>query len=131
MKSSLTLASRSNAQRPEAIKAAPRSTRRVCAAGAREVRCRRTGPWFDDLGRPHNRTGENESRAKKPAPIRFANAAQFYKFPAAFGRKNCSDASVGTIKGDADFESGLNLEKTDGLSRKCRSSVCILVPLAG
>src|SRR6266404_4365474 len=48
------------------------------------------------------------------------------------GRKNCmDDASLGRLNGVADFGSGLNLEKTNGLSRKCVSSVCILLPLAG
>jgi hypothetical protein len=54
------------------------------------------------------RVKTNWGRRSAP-PIRFANAAQPYKFPAAFGRNKCSDASFGTIKGDADFESGLNL----------------------
>ena len=42
-----------------------------------------------------------------------------------FERKNCSGASFGTTKGVADFGSGLNLAKTEGLSWKCFSSVCI------
>ena len=46
-------------------------------------------------------------------------------------RKNCSAASFGTLNGVADFGSGLNLAKTDGLSRKCFLSVSIRVPLAG
>jgi hypothetical protein len=48
-----------------------------------------------------------------------------------FYRKNCSGASFGGLKEVADFGSELNLAKTDGLSRKCFSSVWILVALAG
>jgi hypothetical protein len=44
---------------------------------------------------------------------------------------NRSGAFLGTLNGVADPGSGLNLEKTLGLSRKCFCSVWILVPFAG
>src|SRR4029079_2600501 len=46
-------------------------------------------------------------------------------------RKNRSGASFGTTSGVADDGSGLNLAKTDGLSRKWFSSVVMRSLLAG
>ena len=51
--------------------------------------------------------------------------------PLVSSRKKCTGASVGKLNGLAVFGSRLNLEKTAELSRKCFSSVSVLVALAG
>jgi hypothetical protein len=76
-----------------------------------------------------DRLGERCQIGSQAPPARIAIAVTTVQ--CAPGRKNCSAASFGTMKGVADFGSGLNLANTDGLSRKCFLSVSIRAPLAG